>query len=151
MNTSPFAGKQYTLGFAFGRANRPWKGECVALIEKAPGTPNAGKLNGLGGRIEPNESTHECMVREFQEEAGLLVPEWDFFGDMTSSKDWKVFLYRALDVDLSQIRTMTEEHVTIWPLTDLPLFRMAAHATALILLARSPSLADVRLHWRADT
>lgn len=59
-----------------------------------------GKYNGLGGRLEPNESVSACMRREVWEEAGLVVDamtlrgtiSWPGFGK--GGADWFGFLFR---------------------------------------------------------
>ncbi|WP_300288435.1 NUDIX domain-containing protein [uncultured Desulfovibrio sp.] len=40
----------------------------------------AGKLNGMGGKLEPGETLLDCMAREAVEEAG-------YFGDWESCRD----------------------------------------------------------------
>lgn len=47
----------------------------VMLIRKISPPAWAGKANGLGGKIRPNEAPVAAMVREFQEESGLLTIE----------------------------------------------------------------------------
>lgn len=32
-----------------------------------------GKWNGLGGKIEPGETPEDCVIREVQEESGLII------------------------------------------------------------------------------
>jgi 8-oxo-dGTP diphosphatase len=68
----------YCLGFLFSKSR-----DRVVLIKKTKPDWQAGKLNGIGGKIEDNESSVEAMVREFAEETGLHVPEeaWTRVGD----------------------------------------------------------------------
>jgi len=68
------ARKEYVLGFCFMHDNTE-----VVLIRKNKPEWQAGLLNGIGGKIEPGETIHEAMVREFREETGVLVPNWDLF------------------------------------------------------------------------
>ena len=58
-----------------------------------------GKWNGLGGKFEPGETPEECVIREVQEESGLVIQNPrlhgllifpDFKGD-----DWYVFVFTA--------------------------------------------------------
>lgn len=58
--------QNYVVGYAF-RADYG----AVALIEKRKPAWQAGKLNGIGGKIEPDESPAGAMSREFAEEAGV--------------------------------------------------------------------------------
>ena len=62
----------YCLGFAF-------RGDVVYLIRKERPAFMAGKLNGIGGKLEPGEDPLEAMRREFKEEAGLTVSNWHPF------------------------------------------------------------------------
>lgn len=47
----------------------------VLLIEKQRGV-GAGNVNGPGGKLEPGETPHECVVREVGEEVGVRVDPW---------------------------------------------------------------------------
>lgn len=60
----------YVCGFAFPHAAPDF----VWLIRKKKPEWQAGKLNGISGKIEGRESAVEAMVREFKEEAGLFIP-----------------------------------------------------------------------------
>lgn len=55
------------VGFVF-------RGKEVVLILKNRPDWQAGRLNGVGGRVEAGESPKEAMVREFKEETGLYIP-----------------------------------------------------------------------------
>ena len=63
------------VGFVFNEKN-----DYVALIRKNRPPEQAGKLNGVGGKVEPNEAPVIAMQREFEEEAGekIHVFSWDF-------------------------------------------------------------------------
>lgn len=58
-----------------------------------------GKYNGLGGKMEPNEDVHSCMVREIKEEAGITCTDlsmrgtinWTGFGP--KGQDWLCFVF----------------------------------------------------------
>ncbi len=53
----------------------------VLLIEKKRGL-GAGKINGPGGRLEPDERPAECAVREVEEELGVTPTAVDHCGDL---------------------------------------------------------------------
>lgn len=65
------AGQQYVVGLA---VNQGW----VALIRKAKPAWQAGRLNGIGGKVEPGEDPQLAMAREFEEEAGVATPAEPF-------------------------------------------------------------------------
>src|SRR5262245_36563234 len=61
---------EYCLGLAFTTDYA--KSERVLLIRKTKPEWQAGKLNGIGGKIEPTDLTaHRAMAREFKEETDL--------------------------------------------------------------------------------
>ena len=63
--------------------------KAVALIRKNRPEWQAGKLNGVGGKIEPNEDFSAAMVREFREEAGreTTMDQWRHYGQMIGMND----------------------------------------------------------------
>ena len=67
----------YVLGFYFSTDL-----ERVALIRKQKPAWQAGKLNGIGGKLENGEKPLSAMRREFREEAGLTVEKWVEFCQM---------------------------------------------------------------------
>lgn len=50
------------------------------LLVRRGRSPAAGTWSIPGGRVEPNESVHEAVVRETAEETGLRVVVHDFLG-----------------------------------------------------------------------
>ncbi len=119
----------YVVGFAFG------VGE-VALIRKARPAWQKGRLNGIGGHIEEGESSHEAMVREFKEETGVEIVDWDLFARF-QGKDWSVDFYRAFGVDLTTLKTTTDEEVLVYLVNSLPA-EVLPNLLWLIPLARDP-------------
>ena len=97
---------RYVAGLAFSRGLGH-----VALIRKQRPEWQAGKLNGIGGHVEPGESTYEAMVREFREETGVLVEDWNFFA-VLYGHGWVVFWYWT-KIDLSALGSPTDETVEI--------------------------------------
>lgn len=68
----------YVAGFAFDPSFQQ-----VLLIRKTHPGWQAGKLNGVGGRIEPADAnSYQAMAREFAEETGIA----------TISTDWRKLL-----------------------------------------------------------
>ena len=63
---------EYVVGFAFS----PTRSR-VHLIRKDRPAWQRGLYNGVGGKIEEGETPHQAMIREFKEEAGLNVPNWE--------------------------------------------------------------------------
>jgi 8-oxo-dGTP diphosphatase len=60
-----------------------------------------GKWNGLGGKFEAGETPEECIKREVQEEAGLVIENPRLHGLLMFPKfkgnDWYVFVFTATE------------------------------------------------------
>lgn len=91
-------------------------GEVVLIRKKRPAW-QAGKLNGVGGKVEPGESPHQAMVREFREEAGLQIEKWSHFAKL-SGADYQVWFYCATG-DTECAHTNTDEVVSDWSARDV--------------------------------
>ena len=59
------------MGFMFSPDKKQ-----VLLIEKLQPLWQTGLLNGVGGKIEKDETPIQAMVREFKEEVGMDVEGW---------------------------------------------------------------------------
>lgn len=102
--------RQYVLGFLFdARGN-------VTLIRKLKPDWQVGMLNGIGGKIERNETPLQAMRREFLEETGWAQTNWEMFAVMFG-KGWKVHCFAATNA-AAQIETMTLEIVGWEPIRD---------------------------------
>ena len=103
----------YVCGFLFS-ADRGR----VLLIRKRRPAWQAGKLNGVGGKIEPGETPPQAMRREFREEAELDVAEWQEVLTLTGP-DWRGHFFRAFG-DIDAARAITDERLEIHPVAQLP-------------------------------
>ncbi len=61
---------------------------------------HAGKWNGLGGKLLPGETPEECVIREVQEESGLMLHKPLLRGVLTfpafsKNEDWYTFVFVA--------------------------------------------------------
>lgn len=88
--------QRYVLGFIFSRDLSK-----VYLIRKNHPEWQAGKLNGVGGKINPGESGMEAMGREAMEESGY-TGLWTYYGYMAGDPDkwgrmsWEVKLFYSV-------------------------------------------------------
>jgi 8-oxo-dGTP diphosphatase len=87
-----------------------------------------GKWNGLGGKLEPGESPEQCVIREVQEESGLLIQRPRYHGLLIFSDfkddDWYVWVFSATEFSGALIDS-TEGNLKWIPdaeLTSLPLW-----------------------------
>jgi 8-oxo-dGTP diphosphatase len=68
---------------------------------KKPNDVHEGKWNGLGGKFEAGETPEECVRREVEEEAGLLIQNPRLHGLLMFPKfkgnDWYVFVFTATE------------------------------------------------------
>lgn len=99
--------KNYVVGFAKDNST-----ERVLLIEKKRPEWQQGKLNGIGGSIEDDETPIEAMLREFKEETGMIVCKgnWRLFFILEDANDqWIVwFFVTEADIELSVQQTDEE-------------------------------------------
>lgn len=106
--------KEYVVGFAFDRHEAR-----VALIVKNRPTWQAGKLNGIGGKVEPREAPLQAMEREFAEEAGGEA-DWQLFATLEGRDDsarlsdpepFRVWFFRGTTTD--SLKSATDERI-VW-------------------------------------
>lgn len=83
-------GFDYVVGFAFSLDETR-----LMLIQKIKPKWQKGKLNGVGGKIEPGELPIEAMVREFKEEARIetIQDDWTRFCSLEDYKGYSVYFY----------------------------------------------------------
>lgn len=99
-------------------------GSIAALVRKNRPDWQAGKLNFIGGKLEPGETPEQAEARELGEEAGLkLKPEQLQKVLVLIGKDhaYEVHFFRAvvpLEV-VESARTMTDERIEIVDFDDL--------------------------------
>jgi 8-oxo-dGTP diphosphatase len=108
----------YVLGFAFDTSLR------LALIKKNRPASMAGLWNGIGGKVEQGEAPVDAMIREFDEEAGLVTGQfnWQHFAtirDTRSGYQIVCFVTIMKPEALDLVRTMETEPVKIFTPAEL--------------------------------
>lgn len=134
--------KEYVLGFLFDNSASQ-----VVLINKHKGPECVkGRWNGVGGKVEENESADSAMVREWNEETQLphLVEvhaqqyplKWIYFC-LYSGKGFCLYIYYATQPAMVfyDITGREEEEVEIFHVDELP--NTVANVRWLIEMARS--------------
>lgn len=85
----------------------------------------AGKLNGIGGKLESGEFAPAAMVREFHEEVELDIPHqrWRTILVLTEQTlFWRVHFLTATAVDeyeFTAAQTVTDEEIEPWIIDNL--------------------------------
>lgn len=102
---------EYVLGFRIDPKN------CnrVVLIEKIKPDFMAGKLNGVGGKIEEGESPRAAMTREFLEETGVEITDWNHYATLRT-RGGDIYIYKSFGT-LEGIKT-TEAEKILTPLAS---------------------------------
>ena len=73
-----------------------------------------GKWNGLGGKLEPEESPEESAIREIKEESGFDMHSLKFAGHLffpafdKEKNDWSVFVFTSDDFSGLQLENTPE-------------------------------------------
>jgi 8-oxo-dGTP diphosphatase len=100
---------EYVVGFAYDSVGR------VVLIRKTRPTWQAGKLNGVGGKIEAHETAKQAMAREFEEETGVqtLSTAWRHVGTMIGAAYVVHILAFESDTITLEVATTTDEPVVV--------------------------------------
>lgn len=109
--------KSYTVGFVFD-SNL----EEVVLILKTHPDWQKGKLNGIGGKTEEGETNLDCIVRETEEETGLVTAKdaWTHFVTMFQNGNKIDFYAMVHEGEKTDLETITEEKVSWYKVNELP-------------------------------
>lgn len=108
--------RRYVVGFVFDPS---W--QRVLLIRKKRPDWQAGKLNGIGGEIERNETPSAAMTRECMEECGLLIPhkEWTLYVSLQDRRGWWIDFFYAVRDAIGDAQSTTDEDVEVVPTESL--------------------------------
>jgi 8-oxo-dGTP diphosphatase len=110
---------EYVVGFLHDQRK-----SFVVLINKHRPAWQKGRLNGVGGHIEPCETPLAAMRREFDEEAGLRIDDWELAVEMTNPT-WRVHFFTSCG-PVRDVRSQTDERLRLvslhhqWPWNLLP-------------------------------
>jgi 8-oxo-dGTP pyrophosphatase MutT (NUDIX family) len=127
---------KYVLGFAFdNNASR------VVLIEKKKPEFLKDYWNGVGGKVEETDlDNHDAMVREFEEETGVHLPDWvEMFVIDNEPNNYQMWVYHTFSDGIFNCRTTTDERVQIVELQHLDMYKLSANVRWFIEFALSSS------------
>jgi 8-oxo-dGTP diphosphatase len=120
--------QKYVLGFIFNIA-----GDKVVLMSKKTPSQN-GKLNGIGGKHEPEDDTkacvgyhgetldgmHQAMVRESEEEIGGSVSRyWRKFAVLSGEK-FQINCYSVFQNNIESLAGAEQEEIGIFDVNYIP-------------------------------
>lgn len=103
----------YCIGFMFSPS-----GNRIVLLRKKKPEWMAGKLNGVGGKVEPNETPYEAMVREFKEETGVTHHDWTYAGAYHMT-DAVAHIYFTNSMKWTLVHSTTDEPVDVYKVSEL--------------------------------
>jgi 8-oxo-dGTP diphosphatase len=113
---------QAVVGFLFSKDFKK-----IVLIEKKRPEWQKGFLNGVGGKIESNETPYQAMCREFTEEADRHIFDWHLFHELdvksslTGQLIYKVHFFWACSHPLNTLnscKTKNQENLIITEETE---------------------------------
>lgn len=131
--------REWVVGFAFDES-----AEVVVLIRKARPEWQAGRLNGVGGKVEPDVDVVDgavsivaAMTREFAEETGVRTgrEEWQHFASL-KWEEGTVHFFRLFDWRVVRdSRTLTDEPIEVHRVAELDRARVTPNLRWLVPLA----------------
>lgn len=127
---------RYVLGFAISGTEK------VLLIRKNRPQWQKGKLNGVGGKVEGQESDQEAMVREFWEETGVrtVKGQWIHFATMYGD-GYECACFVTYSNRLVQMaRSVTDEQLEVHAISTLFAGDVLPNVVYLVTLANDESL-----------
>lgn len=108
---------RYVLGFVFNSTR-----DKVILIKKNRPAWQKGLYNGIGGKVELPETCLQAIVREFEEETGYKIANWNYLLCLDAIKtrnNYSVYVYHTIDDEaFNQVKSITDEEVCILDLSN---------------------------------
>ncbi len=91
----------------------------VVLVHKSRPAWQAGRVNALGGKLDPGESATDAARREVREEAGVDVAGWDEFL-VWEDPQYRMHACRAFDAAAERAYTAEDQAVFLADAGALP-------------------------------
>jgi 8-oxo-dGTP diphosphatase len=91
----------------------------VALMRRTRPAWQAGRVNGLGGKLVAGETPADAARREVREEAGVDVAQWREVLAW-EDREYRMHVLRAVDDRAREVRTMEDQEVFLAHVAELP-------------------------------
>lgn len=112
---------RYVAGFLFTTDRQQ-----VVLVQKKKPTWQAGRHNGVGGKLEPGETWQDCMEREFREETGVTIPAHAWQHTVTLfNEHFECRFFRAFSEEARNVKTAEQEEIHLHYVHDVMSRRLA--------------------------
>ena len=135
---------EFVVGFAFSGDHGQ-----VLLIKKARPAWQSGRLNGIGGKVEPGETPEQAMIREFAEETKLEFEPWDLFAIINTG--WiSIYFYRTFNDLIKSATSVTDEPLMVCGIEDLPPKCLPDVRWLVPLALDALVITPVTIRWRRD-
>jgi mutator protein MutT len=101
----------------------------ILLQRKSVGRFGEGKWNGPGGKLDPEESPLQGVIREVKEETGLLIlepelrGEIDFYFGEKTKPDWITFVFLVTQIT-GEINPSEEGELRWFKIEEIPYNQM---------------------------
>lgn len=133
--------EQVSIGFLFSEDSK-----YVSLMKRNfPEFDNEILLTGIGGHVDEDESYGEAMVREFKEEAGLLIDSWKPFAYLQRGTSLQVNFYKAFSDKIFEITNKEKDMARFYPVEQLHIFKSYPNVKYLVYSALDHLLISVNL------
>ena len=108
--------KNYVIGLIFDDKNR------VLLINKLRPDWQKGYYNGIGGKVEENETFMKAMIRETKEEANLDIKKnWKLYHkDILANVQINTYYQKISSEEIEKFKSLTDEKIELFEIDKLP-------------------------------
>lgn len=110
--------KKISIGFLFSNDRSK-----VLLMKRVfEEYDNQQLFTGIGGHVDEGEDSFEAMFREFIEEAGIVITDWELFAELMND-GMEIRFFRAFSDSIFQNKTLEDDTVIV---CSIP-FNLPAH------------------------
>lgn len=114
---------RYSIGLAFDESLKH-----IVLILKNKPAFLQGLWNAPGGKLEENETPLDCVVREYEEETGVIInsEQWiEIFDCKNDIMGYTLNVFFAKNDNIFKATTTTDEKIQIVKVDNLDMYQLA--------------------------